>query len=150
MVTGHSIFSRSPERKIEQQQQKTRFKLNCVPADFMSNETNKLALINIIEEIKACRETQTNVDVIYNKLCTTIINEMNNTIPKLETKSAKKRFRHTKPYWNDHLKDLWENMSSKEKEFLKCDGNRNMRAKLRCEYTRARDLFDKALRRTER
>lgn len=61
----YSIFSRSPERKIEQQQRKTRFQLNCVPADFMSNETNKLALIYIIEEIEACRETQTNVDVIY-------------------------------------------------------------------------------------
>lgn len=42
-----------------------------------------------VKEIEACRETQINVIDIYNKLCTTIINEMNNTIPKLETKSAK-------------------------------------------------------------
>lgn len=96
MVTGHSIFSRSSEGKNEQQRQ-TRFKLNCVPVDFMNEERNRLALLNIIEEIEACRETQINVDDIYNKLCNTIINEMNNTIPKLETKSAKKRFRHKIP-----------------------------------------------------
>lgn len=94
MVTGFSIFSRSSEKKIEQQWQ-TRFKLNCVPVDFMNKETNRLALLNI-EEIEACRKTHINVDDIHTKLCTSIINEMNNTFSENRNQVRKKAFQTQK------------------------------------------------------
>ncbi|CAC5416249.1 unnamed protein product [Mytilus coruscus] len=41
-------------------------------------------------------------------------------------------------------------MRHKEKDFVQCDGNRNVKSALRREYSQARDVFDKNLRRTER
>ncbi|VDI35540.1 Hypothetical predicted protein [Mytilus galloprovincialis] len=142
----HCIATQTKEKRNSN----LRYKLNQIPLDFMTSDIQRSALLTLIENIERCRETQDNIDKIYNELCEIIFSEMNDKIPKFEDNSSKKRYKHRKPYWNDNLMSLWNKMSIKEKEFTHCKGNRNTRASLRNSYIQARDIFDKTLRRTER
>lgn len=90
VTPGQNIFSRSSEEKKWTATANT-FLTELCTCRFYEQRKN-------FKNIESCMETQINVDDIYmyNKLCTTIINEMNNIFPKIETKSAKNRFRHKK------------------------------------------------------
>jgi hypothetical protein len=59
------------------------------------------------------------------------------------SKSAKSLY---KPYWNDLLQTMWDSASEKEKLWLKCDENTNLKRQLKQEYCNACDVFDKHLR----
>ncbi|VDH98618.1 Hypothetical predicted protein [Mytilus galloprovincialis] len=114
----------------------SRFKLNQIPLDFMTSDIKRTALLNLIEQIERCRETQDNVDKIYTELCSIIFSEMTDKIPKVEFNGSKKRFKQKKNRIGmAQLMDLWNKMTIKEKEFTRW---------------KARDMFDKTLRRTER
>ena len=47
--------------------------------------------------------------------------KMNREIPyKDVSDKCKKKYKTSKPYWNQELKDLWVNMHNMEKIFRKC------------------------------
>ncbi len=96
------------------------------------------------------RETQAQVDIMYNKILDVIINEMNVNIPYKDiniNKRTKKRFKCNKPYWNDELSNLWSNMHEHEKAFLKYKGNNKAtKSELRQAFMISRKVFDKKLR----
>ncbi|VDI05654.1 Hypothetical predicted protein [Mytilus galloprovincialis] len=133
----------------DQTNSQPRFKLDHIPLDFIASDIRRSALFEVIDKIKRCRETQDNVDKIYDNLCTEILTEMNKNIPKAGYDGANKRLKNRKPYLNDNLTNLWNDMRHKENDFIQCDGNRNVLSALRREYSQARDVFDKNLRRTE-
>ena len=128
------------------------YKLNRIPDDFMQSELSRNALCELIQTIESTRETQNNVDAIYDGLTNTILNEMNNRIPKYDTsKRTRKRHRTYKPYWNDNLSELWNAMRLSEREFLKCDSKHSTRrTALRQDFKIAQNNFDKTLRKAER
>ncbi|VDI48001.1 Hypothetical predicted protein, partial [Mytilus galloprovincialis] len=128
----------------------SRHRLDRIPLDFMSSDLMRQTLLNLIGQIEHSRETQENVDKIYDNLCNLIIAEMDDKIPKTSSNKSNRRHKHTKPYWNDTLKDLWNAMRMREKDFLACTGNRHRKTAIRQEYIQARDIFDKTLRKTER
>ena len=75
---------------------------------------------------------------------------MNDKIPKYDTsRSTRRRYKCSKPYWNDGLSNLWSEMRKKERLFLKCH-DRNRRCALRHEFRNTQSVFDKQLRQTER
>ena len=127
-----------------------RYRLDRIPLDFMTSEIRRQALILLIEQIERSRETQDNVDIIYDNLCNVIIAEMDDKIPRVDSDKSRRRYKHNKPYWNNELSVLWNAMNLKEKAFTNCKGNRRVKSGLRSEYINARDKFDKLLRRTER
>jgi len=128
-----------------------RFNLNKIPVDFMESELVNRALIEIIEQIEGYRGTQGEIDNIYDNLCEAITSEMHRTIPKYgSSNSTSKRHRVRKPYWNETLGDLWNDLRLKENAFLRCKNNRSRKNALHREYILARDRFDKVLKRTER
>ncbi|VDI60355.1 Hypothetical predicted protein [Mytilus galloprovincialis] len=145
-VTHHGLSYRIKDQTNCQ----PRFKLDRIPLDFMASDIRRSALFEVIETIERCRETQDNVDKIYDNLCTVILTEMNEKIPKTGYDRANKRLKNRKPYWNDNLTNLWNDMRHKENEFIQCNGNRSVKSAIRREYSQARDVFDKNLRRTER
>lgn len=59
-----------------------RYKLNKVPVDFMNSELPRNALLEIICKIERCRETQHDVDSLYDNLCSVIRQEMEQKVPK--------------------------------------------------------------------
>ena len=127
-----------------------RFQFNRIPNDFMSSELRRSALIATIDLIENSRKTQESIDEIYEQLCEIIHNEMESKLPKVKPRSNNKRFKNSKPYWTDQLTDLWNATRETENNFIRYKGERKVKSALRREYTEARDLFDKTLRRAER
>lgn len=81
-----------------------KFKLNRIPDDFMDSELSRLAILSVIQKIESSRETQSNIDSIYEELCNTIWTEMNDKIPKYDTsRSTRRCYKCSKPYWNDDI-----------------------------------------------
>ena len=62
-----------------------RFKLKRLPDNFMESVTSALAISELILQIEGARETQSEIDDIYTKLCDTITQEMRETIPMYST-----------------------------------------------------------------
>ena len=131
--------------------EKKRYKLKSTPRDFLSSDLLKLALQTIILKIESARETQTEIDTIYNDLCNVITTEMDKCIPRFETgKKTKRRFKSHKSYWNEDLSELWNAMHSKEKQFLNFNGRSSIKTQLRREFLSSQKRFDKSLRQYER
>lgn len=87
----------------------------------MNTERTRNAILDIISKIEMCRETQDQIDKVYDDFCDMIIREMAETIPKYDwSNKGRTKLRFHKPYWNDELTDLWKNMRNKEKLYLKC------------------------------
>ena len=144
------ISDRETGTSDEQYSTCPKFKLNRIPDDFMESELSRLAILDIIQKIESARETQSNIDFIYEELCTTIWSEMNDKIPKYDTsRSTRRRYKCSKPYWNDGLSYLWSEMRKKERLFLKCH-DRNRRCALRQEFRNAQSVFETQLRQTGR
>ncbi|XP_060597076.1 uncharacterized protein LOC132750994 isoform X1 [Ruditapes philippinarum] len=88
-----------------------RYKLNLIPDNFMDRDIAKRALLEIIESIESSRESQEEIDSLYNKLCETITNEMNHSIPRYNaSRRTSKRNKNAKPYWNEALTEKWNQM----------------------------------------
>ena len=61
-----------------------------------------------------------------------------------------KRLRVRKPHWNEDLTNLWKNMVSSEKMYLKCKTTNYQKRDLHIKFKDASRKFDKALRLAER
>ena len=72
-------------------------------------------------------------------------------IPSFDcSKKTRKRYKQYKPYWDENLETLWHNFHMKEKAFLKFQGDRYMKNRLRNDFKTARNIFEKRLRSAER
>ncbi len=127
-----------------------RYKLNERPTEMYNSEMSKLALNNLINEIILLRENQEQLDIMYKQICDTIKAEMDKLIPYKDictSKKAKKRFKHSKPFWNNELKILWQEMHENEIFFLRYRGNDpKHKSNLRNIFIGTRKIFDKKLR----
>ena len=144
--TKHEIHSKDNATSAQK-----RYKLKSLPNDFMSSNLSKLALQTIITRIEFARETQGEIDAIYENLCDVIVSEMNTSIPVFDSsKKSRKRFKSTKPFWNNELRDLWNVMHETEKRYLRFHGNTAAKSRLRTDFLIAQRSFDRKLRQTER
>ena len=153
----YSFFTTNSDNDIEipNQSQKPfierKYKLNRLPQNFMNSNISRTAFLELINRIELCRETQNNVDLIYDSLCDTLIREMNDSVPYFDcTKPVRKRFKSFKPYWNDDLDRQWNKMRLKERAFVKHKGTRARGCVLKQEFFVSRNKFDKLLRTTDR
>ncbi|CAG2190910.1 unnamed protein product [Mytilus edulis] len=143
----YSTKSQVPQECVENK----RYKLKSIPNDLFASDLSKIALQSIITQIERTRETQTNIDEIYSKLCDVIIDEMNDKIPRFSTSTnTRKRLKMNKPFWNDELRLLWDDMRTKENQFLKFKGKASVKSKLRQDFKSAQTIFDRKLRKCER
>lgn len=80
-------------------------------------------MCEIIRQIELCREKQSEIDTIYDKLCNVITTEMEEVIPFYDaSKNTRKRMKYTKPCWDQELSDLWKRLHKTEKHFHKVVG----------------------------
>ena len=87
------------------------YKLNKIPDDFMQTNVSRAAILELIQQIECCRDSQDNVDRVCNSFCDTLINEMNESVPYFDcSKPTRKRFKSFKPYWNENLEKHWNEM----------------------------------------
>lgn len=120
LVFEHTVH---PENAvIDKGNQKKRFNLRRIPSEFMKSNSAINAINSLIRKIELCRETQKDINDIYEHFCDIVISEMTESIPNYDwSTKSKKKLRIHKPYWNDELTELWNIMRSHEKQFLKCN-----------------------------
>ena len=112
-----------------------KFKLKQIPEAFLSSDLVRRAFLDLINRIESSRETQQNVDYVYDQFCDTLIKEMNSTVPSFDcSKRTRKRYKTYKPYWNDQLESLWKDMRQKEHTFTKCRQHGNVKRQLQCSF----------------
>ena len=121
------------------------------PNGFMSTQIWKDAISTIITQREEFIISQNEVDSEYKSFCSLLMNEMDSFLDyKGSGFQTKKKFKFSKPFWNEELTDYWKNMREYEKEYIKCKGNKRQKTKKLCDFKFARSLFDKKLRYYER
>lgn len=65
--------------------EQAKFKLHKVPDNFMSSNMSSQAVAEIIASIERSRESQEQCTIIYGNFFDTILDEMNNTVPKVRS-----------------------------------------------------------------
>ncbi len=127
-----------------------RYNVQSIPNVFMNNDVSQEKLIQLIEDMELLQQTQQEVDNIYMQFCTMYYEEMNIWLKSKNVHpAAYKRFkRRTKPFWNDDLTLLWNDLCEKEKMYLQCHDNR--RRHFRTVFCTAQKVFDTAYSKARR
>ena len=86
-------------------------------------------IVECIDRITAFQVTQTEIDNMYDSFCFVYYNEMNQKFRSINIlPGSKKRFKKSiKPFWNDNLQSLWNNLCKIEKKFLSSPQGTNIR-----------------------
>ena len=127
-----------------------RYRFDNIPPDFRKTEMWSFAINNIINAREQEINSQNYVDNNYNNLCTVLKDEMDKYLKFTECgPSTKKRWKHSKPYWNEELTELWKSMRNKERTYLKFRGDRRNKALHLNNFKHSRHIFDKKLRSCE-
>lgn len=130
---------------------KRKYRFENVPNLFLSSESWKYSMNQLIDLFLTCRNNQNEIDNIYTKFCKSLTNEMNNYLRYTDSsKAVRKRYKNKKPYWNEDLNSLWVEMRDAEKKYTKCKGNKHVKDCLRKTFVEKRNHFDKSLRQAER
>ena len=129
----------------------TRFKLNQVPDQFMSNDICRRAITNCIDHILTIRNQQSEIDLAYKQACDVYYTEMNKWLKsKNVNKSAKRRWHHTpKPFWDEHLSHLWHLLCQAESRYLS-ERNASIRRTLRNTFKNCQNQFDRHYKKKKR
>lgn len=149
LVFEYTVHADADENKSNP---KKRFNLRRIPSDFMNSNSAIHAINLLIRKIELCRETQREINEIYENFCEMVISEMTESIPNYDwSRKSKKKLRIHKPYWNNELTELWKTMRNHEKKFLKCNvKDRHKKRELRENFKHAQNILDKRIRYYER
>lgn len=126
------------------------FKTKRLPDDFLESDLAKLAIQSLINDIEQWRESQEEVDIVYDKFLKCMNDEMESRLPSFFSGKSRKYYRNHKPFWNNELQSLWSDMHNKEKNFVKFKGCHRMKQQLLAQYKDACKIFQKKLRYSER
>ena len=139
------------EEAIAETSNRRRYLFDRPKEEFMNNDTWRQAVIEIVDIIIENINNQREMDLLYDKLCKNILKEMDNNLKfKDGSQRLRKRFRNSKPYWDDSLTELWTAMHNAEKEFLRCVGVRREKQNKLEKFKDTRNKFDKLLVKKER
>ena len=124
------------------------YKLNKIPTNFMLLPFDRIHIDYLIYNIEQCRENQQEIDNCYSKIQDFIDEKMKSQLPMYRSRTNKK-FKISKPYWNNDLKHMWKNLVTVEKRCLKCNMgsfHKNLRRK---EFVTLSKLFEHELHKAE-
>ena len=128
-----------------------RYKFKDIPENFMNNPNFKEKLENLIAEVERCENEQQSMNKLYDDFCSEVFKEMDAFLRYTDSsKKTRKKFKYFKPYWNDDLTCLWQNMREAEKQFLKCKTNNETRQRLHTNFKFKQKIFDKSLQKASR
>lgn len=130
-----------------------KFDARKITSDFMSNVNLCRQLHTAVFELESSLISQHDLDNTYNTLCSLIKEEMIDKLPMkrltfFDGNDNKKR-RIRKPWWNDNLTELWNEMCKHENIWLSCKIGAQKHI-LKRNYLQKRKLFDKMVQRAKR
>ena len=114
--------------------------------NFLNNAVWNSVVIEIINQLENHILLNTEFNKLYDNLVKMILNEMDNYLEfRDKSKSNVKKYKCSKPYWNNNLHMAWNNMVKMETNYKKYYGHRNVKSQLRVLFPSACDYFDKLL-----
>ena len=128
------------------------YNFNNLNEHSLNSEMWRIAISDISDRLISNCSHQTQLDDIYNQLCSEIFKELDTNLGfRLLSKKSRKKYKSSKPYWNEELYRLWLSMNCKEKAFNKYKGkNRHCKTQLLKEFKDSQQIFDKSLRKSAR
>ena len=129
-----------------------RYKIREMPVNFLDSPTARNAIIECINIIEKTRADQEEVDSIYERVCNIYYDEMSSWFKSHNINTvSKKKFRNSpKPYWNDHLSQLWDELCLAENTYLKSPQHSKTRRVNLNIFKGKRHNFDKFYRKYKR
>ena len=127
-----------------------KFRVNETPENFLTSENVTDEFISLEEEIKLTGNTQNDIDTVYQHICELYHREMKKSFKRKHSLSSKRKKLNKccKPFWNNDLQCLWNEVRHCENAFLAA--NSNDRKDLRQLFKRSQQDFDRAYRKAER
>ena len=129
------------------------YKFNKKDNKFMNNDNWCLEINNLLYDISNIGDIE-KLNSMYCTLCDNVVNEMMKYIPNFKLNSNKNvKQRYKKPFWDDELKVLWNDMKLKEKTYRLAAKRKQCRLDYIYKmnnFKTARNLFDRILRLKER
>ena len=142
----------APDCYNETQTKYTEYDKKNIPAEFMSSSDILMQVNDLIITLEHNQNNQTYVDSVYTGFTKVIEEEMDKHLkPKTiiaDSNSNKKR-RTRKPWWNEELKSLWNDLWSYERAWLKCKSRTEKMARKHL-YIEKRKAFDRCVQRRKR
>lgn len=121
-----------------------------IPPDFLGGKLN--ILNDYIESIEQDVNSQEELDNIYSNLMGTIKEEMYNSLShktvKVQLGANNTKRKVKKPWWSDHLSELWNNQCHAEKAMLRCKSKDHKQ--FRKDFIDKRKLFNREVQRSIR
>ena len=144
-ATQDGVTNSTLERKFK------KFNLSNIPLNFCAEDETRQVLEALIEN-ECDNYNQSRINNIYDEFCSVVKNEMQAKLPhkdiSIKLGQSNKRRRLQKPWWNDELQILWNNMCDSEKAWLKCKNRQKQQ--LKHIFVQKRKLFDKLVQRRKR
>ncbi len=132
--------------------QPKRFKIHCVPDNFMYTGATVDSCLKIIEELLLNQIDQERLDSLYDQYVETYFDEMSSFFKEVSnTPVSRKSLRFTpKPYWNEDLSELWKRFHRSEKIFVTTRKDDPAYSRILGDFRDKRRAFDKRLKREKR
>jgi hypothetical protein len=123
------------------------------PQTFVLSTDVQVALNDAIAIIDNFEKSQCSVDAAFNELCDVLKDKMvtkstHITVTVRSSVTGNKGRRLENPWWNDTLNDLWNEVCSAEKAWLKCKNTGS--GKLKQVYVSKGKTFDRHVHRFKR
>jgi hypothetical protein len=130
-----------------------RYRVKNMAKDFMKNENIKPMIENAMQRIQLSLEEEDDVNKAGEELINLLHAEMN--IQLDEVKSNKSHFKKNtklkqKPWWDDVLQTLWNEVCKREKVYLQSDKRGHHKQHLRSSFIQARKDFNRSCRLAKR
>jgi hypothetical protein len=152
-VAVNDIHTPSVGSETVYTQKVTKYDVTDVPSDFCSNSDVIKVLNDAIVSLENDEKSQDCVDSAFNKLCDVLKNEMHvklthKTVTVKSSVSGNKKRRLGKPWWNDTLTELWNEVCTAEKAWVRCKNGSSKN--LKQVYVSKRKTFDRHVQRFKR
>ena len=128
---------------------RTAYNLSKIPENFLNDESSIPLIIDTIRKIEQSLSQANDVSLAYRSFTDMLSVEMDKMLPKKNSTAFVTSTKY-KPYWNEELQNAWDKVCSKERSWLRSNGNQSEKRKLRDAYNQERKHFDKLNRRIKR
>ena len=124
-----------------------------IPQAFMLENDVQVKIFSTIASLESSIKGQVEIDNAYDQFCNTVKSCMDNDLQKrhikLDSGVSNKKRKILKPWWNDTLSVLWNDMCAAEKEWLR-ETNTVVKARKKHLFICKRKTFDKEIRLNKR
>ena len=119
----------------------------------MADESTNDKLTHVIDELESSVQNQQSIDNAYDDFCSSVKRSMgkklDSKVIKVEFGCSNKKRRVKKPWWNEGLSALWNEMCMNERQWLR-EKNNLQKQRLKSVFISKRKEFDKAVRKAKR